>query len=97
MILQTQLLPPYATTAKATTPEYVERWVNQFDAAVQLPILREMDHVLKQTYYSKETVQNFLSGLFNTTKLVGDDPSAFWKSVSFLDIQGGAAQVRKRC
>lgn len=25
------------------TPQHVERWINQFDAGVQLPILREMD------------------------------------------------------
>ena len=30
---------------------HVEQWVNQFDAAVQLPILQEMDHVLKKTYF----------------------------------------------
>ena len=29
----------------APTPAHAERWVNQFNAAVQLPILREMDHV----------------------------------------------------
>lgn len=33
----------------APTPAHVERWVNQFDAAVQLPILRKMDHFLRQT------------------------------------------------
>ena len=32
-----------------STPEHVERWINQFDAGVQLPILREMDHVLQTT------------------------------------------------
>ena len=35
----------------APTPEHVGRWINQFDAEVQLPILRELDHVLKQTYW----------------------------------------------
>lgn len=75
----------------APTPEHVERWVNQFDAAVQLPILREMDHVLKQTYFSKENTQKFLNGLFDTTKLVGNDPCTFWRSVNFLNIQGGGA------
>ena len=50
-----------ATTAEnregdiaAPTHAYAERRVNQFDAAVQLPILREMDHVLKNTYVSRK-------------------------------------------
>ena len=36
--------------------DHVERWVQQFDAAVQLPILQEIDHVLKNVYFSKEKV-----------------------------------------
>ena len=75
----------------APTPEHVDRWMNQFDAAVQLPILREMDHVLKRTYFSRNATRSFLGGLFQTGKLAGDDPCAFWKGVKFLDIQGGGA------
>ncbi len=75
----------------APTPEHVERWINQFDAAVRLPILREMDHVLKRTYFSRARTVKFLADLFQTKKLVGDDPCAFWKGVKFLDIQGGGA------
>lgn len=77
------------------TPAHVERWVNQFDAAVQIPILREMDHVLKKTYFSQKGTRDFLAGLFQTEKLVGDDPCAFWKSVKFLDIQGGGASQKE--
>ena len=73
----------------APTPAHVECWVTQFDAAVQLPILREMDHVLKQTYFSRKRTMQFLAGLFQAQKLVGDDPCTFWKGVKFLDIQGG--------
>lgn len=79
----------------APTPELVERWISQFDAAVQLPILREMDHVLKQTYFSRRGTRKFLSGLFKTEKLVGDDPCTFWKGVEFLDIQGGGASQKE--
>ncbi len=75
----------------APTPEHVDRWIRQFDAAVQLPILREMDHVLKRTYFSRKRTTEFLDGLFQTEKLVGQDPCAFWKNVKFLDIQGGGA------
>lgn len=78
---------------EAPTPEHVERWISQFDGLVQLPILREMDHVLKRTYFSRKGTRNFLSGLFQTEKLVGADACAFWKGVKFLDIQGrGASQ-----
>ncbi|MCW9054889.1 MAG: hypothetical protein OQJ98_02855 [Candidatus Pacebacteria bacterium] len=79
----------------APTPAHVEKWVNQFDAAVQVPILREMDHVLKKTYFSRQRTVGFLAGLFQTEKLVGPDPCAFWKNVKFLNIQkGGASQTQ---
>ena len=79
----------------AATPEHVDRWITQFDTAVQLPILREMDHVLKKTYISRGRVTKFMTGLLKTKKLVGDDPCAFWKRVKFLDIQGAGASQRE--
>ena len=69
------------------TPKHVNRWVNQFDKQVQLPMLQEMDHVLKQTYFSQERVTEFLKGLIHTKTLVGDDPCKFWRNVKFLTIQ----------
>lgn len=73
--------------------EHVNRWVSQFDVAVQVPILREMDHVLARTYFPRRAAADFMKGLFKTEKLVGKDPCAFWKGVKFLDIQqGGASQ-----
>ncbi|MCH8476181.1 MAG: hypothetical protein LAT55_13250 [Opitutales bacterium] len=80
---------------EAPTPERVERWINQFDAAVQLPILHEMDHVLKQTYFSRDGTRKFLAELFQTEKLVGEDPCSFWNGVKFLDIQGGGASQKE--
>jgi hypothetical protein len=80
---------------ESSTPnaEHVNRWVKQFDSAVQVPILREMNYVLKKTYFSRKRTRDFLNGLFQTKRLVGDDPCAFWKGVRFLDIQqGGASQ-----
>ena len=53
------------------TPDHVARWVDQFDASVQLPILKEMDHVLTQTYLSKKSVQEFLSAVAVNEKLTG--------------------------
>lgn len=72
---------------KAPTPEHVGNWVDQFPADVRLTILREMDHVLKKTYFSRFKAERFLKEVFGTKKLVGDDPCAFWKNVNFLNIQ----------
>lgn len=75
------------------TPAHVDHWVSQFDVAVQLPILREMDHILKKTYFNKQAVSTFLTGLIRNEKLVGVDPAAFWKASNFLNIQrGGSSQ-----
>lgn len=78
---------------EAPTPERVECWIGQFDDDVQLPILREMDHVLHKTYFSRKGTSKFLAGLFQNEKIVGKDPCDFWKDIKFLDIQGrGASQ-----
>lgn len=76
------------------TPDHIDRWVKQFDSAVQAPILREMDHALKITYFPFEKVIRFLKGVLKTEDLVGSDPSAFWSSVEILDIQGGGNSQR---
>lgn len=81
----------------APTPEHVERWISQFDAAVQLPILREMDHVLKQTYFSREWVTAFFSHQIKHEKLTGPDPAGFWTASHLLDIQqNGHSQTEIR-
>ena len=71
------------------TPGHVQKWVDQFDKNVQIAILKEIDHVLKQTYISKTTVEQFLSGLVVNNKITGGDPCPYWSSVKFLDIQKG--------
>lgn len=69
------------------TDAHIDRWVSQFPADVQLPLLREMDHVLKKTYFSLSRVNGFLHGLLENEELAGTDPCAYWKSVGFLQIQ----------
>jgi hypothetical protein len=69
------------------TPEHVDRWVKQFSEAVQIPLLRELDHVLKQTYQTKAWVSSFLSDLVKNKNLAGADPCAFWSKANFLRIQ----------
>ena len=89
------LLQSIATTAAdyrtselaPPTPDHVDRWVRQFDGDVQVPLLCELDHVLKQTYFSKNVAVEFLSGLIENNRLVGDDPSIFWKRSHILNIQ----------
>ena len=58
MTVRNELLASIATTTveyregdlAAPTPEQVDRWVTQFDAAVQLPSQREMDRVQEMTW-----------------------------------------------
>lgn len=69
------------------TPEHVDRWIKQFDKTVQLAVLREMDHVLKQTYVSLTNVTEFLKDLLKTKELAGKEPCTFWRGVNFLNIQ----------
>jgi len=76
-------------------PEHVDRWIQQFDVAMGLPILRELDQVLKKTYFSLHRVTTFLESLLRTEKLVGKDVCAFWGSVRFLNIQGGGNSQRE--
>lgn len=71
----------------APTPEHVGRWVSQFAQDVRLPILREMDHVLKKTYFSKEWVKNFFADQIKYENLAGHDPCRFWKATYIFDIQ----------
>ena len=79
---------------KTPNPLRVERWVAQFDYAVQVPILREMDHVLKNTYVNQTFVEEFLSRLIRNEKLTGNDACAFWRSKGILGIQTGGNSQR---
>jgi len=71
------------------TAEHVLRWTTQFNEADRLPLLAEMDHVLKRTYFSEAAVTDFLQSLTTETKLVGGDAGAFWRGAGVLDIQQG--------
>ena len=56
---------------------------------LQVPILKELDHVPEQTYLPKSTVEKFLSSLAVNEKLTGGDPASYWETVELLDIQEG--------
>ena len=69
------------------TPDHVGRWIGQFDNTVQIPLLRELDHVLKNTYFSKSYVSRFFENLIDHEKLVGNNPRDFWQNATILNIQ----------
>jgi hypothetical protein len=69
------------------TPAHVERWLSQFTPANQLQFLQEFDHVLKQTFITKNKVERFLHALVTNKKIAGDTPAAYWQSAHFLNIQ----------
>lgn len=69
------------------TPEHAERWIDQFDAADRLAILRETHQLLRQVYVPKMTVKRFIGNLAENEDLVGEDAQAFWSSVGFLRLQ----------
>ena len=79
---------------EARTPQHVDRWVRQFEESAQLPILREMDLVLKRTYFSRDKTRSFMASVFQTKALCGKDPCTFWKGVKFLDIQNAGASQK---
>lgn len=69
------------------SPEHVEKWISQFQGDVQEPLLLEMDHVLKNTYFNREWVVDFLIRQVKNEKLAGTNPCDFWKNANFLSIQ----------
>ena len=81
-----------------STPDHVERWIHQFEAGVQLAMLREMNHVLRQTYFSQSAVRNFLAGAIDSQRVAGKKPREFWQTAQLLDIQqdgNSQAEIRK--
>ena len=79
----------------ALDAEHVDRWIRQFEAPVQEPMLAELDHVFKKTYVPRTEVKRFLCRVATAKKLAGDDPCDFWKTVNFLNIQGGGNSQRE--
>jgi hypothetical protein len=79
----------------APTAAHVQKWLSQFDAAVQLPLLTELVHVINKTYISRAKVDQFLSKSVLNRKLATENPSEFWSGVKFLDIQRGGRSQRE--
>jgi len=69
--------------------DHVERWLGQFDPAVQVPILAELDHVLSRTYVRRDDIESFFGDeVIKDADLVGDDdPAAYWARARFFNRQ----------
>lgn len=83
-------------TGEVPSPDadHVRRWISQFEEPVRETVLRQMAHVLGQTYLSRERCEEFIRAVAKSKKLAGDDPGAFWRSVHFLRVQqGGQSQA----
>ena len=77
------------------TPKEIERWVLQFSEGVQENLLGEVDHLLSNTYISRESMFSFLGKLATHGKFCGGTPPAFWKRANLLDIQKGGNSQRE--
>jgi hypothetical protein len=103
MVTRKELLQSIASTIadyrKGEIPEpdadHVDKWIQQFDANVQLPILSELDHVFKRVYISRATVDKFLANVATSNDLTGGKHPDFWASAGLLNIQGAGASQRE--
>ena len=57
---------------------HVDRWASQFSPNNQEFFLREFDHVIKQTFFTRGRVASFLEWLITNQGLAGDDPFDYW-------------------
>lgn len=85
----------YRVSAVTINSDHVEKWVGQFSADAQMPILSEMNHVLSKTYFSRKEVIRFLNMVLATDKLTKGDAGAFCKGARFLNIQGGGGSQKE--
>lgn len=71
------------------TPDasHVDRWISQFPAAVRDPILTELLHVFRRTYFSRAKVQNFIDSIVVNANFTGANSREFWQGVKALNLQ----------
>ncbi len=76
-------------TGDMATPdaEHVGKWVSQFDVDYREPLLRELAHVWKQLYISKNIASSFLKKIIENGYLATGNQKSFWRGVNFLNIQ----------
>jgi hypothetical protein len=86
-------------TGEIPTPDaaHVDRWIRQFDEDVQVPLLRELDYVFKQTYFSRADICRIFEEILHNEEFAGKQPRDYWRSAHFLNIQqNGRSQADLR-
>lgn len=76
-------------TGELHTPDaaHVDRWITQFPSAVRDPILTELLHVFRWTYFTRAKVQTFIDSIVTNANLAGPNPCQFWQGVKVLNLQ----------
>lgn len=69
------------------TPDHVDKWISQFSKDLQIPLLREVKHVLGQLYFAKDLVIDIFNKRIKNENIAGKNPRSFWKKANFLRIQ----------
>lgn len=67
--------------------QHVDRWLCQFTPNNQLPLLRELNHLLGYSFLGKSSTENFITSLINREPLSNEDQKKYWKGVNFLSVQ----------
>ncbi len=65
---------------------HVERWINQFDSDQEI-ILAGTANLLRSYYFSKEQVEQYLTGIYSNPNIWGEDIEAGLSSAIFLNCQ----------
>lgn len=73
---------------------HVTKWAAQFEDATREPLLRELDGVLKKTYWSRTRIEQELTDLVDNQKITKGTPANFWSTVGILKIQRAGASQR---
>lgn len=73
---------------------HVDRWTRQFDQQGQVPILRELNHLLERSYLSYERVRRSLTIILESTNILGQISADRLRSIHFLDIQRKGSSQR---
>lgn len=76
-------------TGEIPTPDaaHVDRWISQFPAAARDPMLSELLHVFRWTYFTRANVQTFIDSIVTSANFAGSDPRQFWQGVKILNLQ----------
>lgn len=69
---------------------HVNKWLNQFPAESQMPLLSELNYVLSRTYLKKTDISTF----FKEAIITPNSFSGIFSNTSLLNIQGGGNSQR---